>query len=102
MKTSDKALALCHAIERAGASEALTKASVLASELHTEILKWEAIERGCIDGAGRADLMEAIEEIASQDTTEEMHPSAHCEADFEGAYDHCIKVAREAQAAHAR
>lgn len=102
MKTSDKALALCHAIEAAGASEALTKASVLASELHTEILKWEAIERGCIAGAGRESLAEAIEEIASQDTTEEMHPSAHSEADFEAAYDRCIKVARDAQAAHAR
>jgi hypothetical protein len=102
MKTSEKALALCHAIEAAGASEALTKCSVLASELHTEIVKWEAIERGCIDGAGRASLLEAIEEIASQVTTSEMHPSAHCEADFEAAYDRCVKIARDAQAAHAR
>lgn len=34
---AEKALALCHAIEAAGASEALTKCSVLASELRKEI-----------------------------------------------------------------
>ena len=33
MNTSEKALALCHAIEAAGASEQLTNCSVLASEL---------------------------------------------------------------------
>lgn len=38
MKTSEKALALCYAIEAAGASEQLTKCSVLASELHHEIV----------------------------------------------------------------
>ncbi len=37
MTTSEKALALCHAIEAAGASEQLTKCNVLASELRTEI-----------------------------------------------------------------
>ena len=37
MKITDKSLALCHAIEAAGASEALTKCSVLASELHAEM-----------------------------------------------------------------
>lgn len=36
MKIKEQSLALCHAIEAAGASEALTKCSVLASELHTE------------------------------------------------------------------
>ena len=35
---SEKSLALCYAIEAAGASEALTKCSVLASELRTEIV----------------------------------------------------------------
>lgn len=40
-------------------------------------------------------LEEALEEIAHQDTTAEMHPSAHCEADFEAAYDKCIHVARD-------
>lgn len=35
--TSEKTLALCHAIEAAGASEQLTKCSVIASSLHTEI-----------------------------------------------------------------
>lgn len=38
MTTQEKSLALCHAIEAAGASEALTKCSVLASELRTEIV----------------------------------------------------------------
>lgn len=38
MNTSEKALALCHAIEAAGASEQLTKCSVLASELRAAIL----------------------------------------------------------------
>ena len=37
--TSKKALALCHAIEAAGASKELTKCSVLATELHAEIKK---------------------------------------------------------------
>lgn len=37
MTTSEKALVLCHAIEAAGASEQLTKCSVIASELRTEI-----------------------------------------------------------------
>lgn len=37
MKNTEKSLALCHAIEAAGASEALTKCSVLASELHAEM-----------------------------------------------------------------
>lgn len=36
MKNTEKSLALCHAIEAAGASEALTKCSVLASELYAE------------------------------------------------------------------
>lgn len=34
---AEKALALCHAIEAAGASEQLTKCSVLASELRADI-----------------------------------------------------------------
>lgn len=38
MNTSEKSLVLCYAIEAAGASEALTKCSVLASELRTEIV----------------------------------------------------------------
>lgn len=37
MTTSEKALALCHAIEVAGCSEQLTKCSVLASEIRTDI-----------------------------------------------------------------
>lgn len=37
MKTHEKALALYHAIEAAGASEQLTRISVLASELRKEI-----------------------------------------------------------------
>lgn len=45
--TSQKALALCHAIEAAGASEALTKCSVLASELHTEIQVKEKTATDC-------------------------------------------------------
>ena len=58
---------------------------------------------GAADCSAAGRILKARElEIASQDTTEEMHPSAHCEADFEAAYDRCIKVAREAQAAHAR
>lgn len=36
MKIKEQSLALCYAIEAAGASEALTKCSVLASELHAE------------------------------------------------------------------
>lgn len=36
MKIEKQSLALCHAIEAAGASEALTKCSVLASEMRTE------------------------------------------------------------------
>lgn len=36
MKIKEQSLALCHAIEAAGASEALTKCSVLASELLAE------------------------------------------------------------------
>jgi len=37
MTPSEKALALCHAIEAAGASEQLTKCSVLASELREQL-----------------------------------------------------------------
>lgn len=37
MKNAEKSLALCYAIEAAGASEVLTKCSVLASELHVEM-----------------------------------------------------------------
>ena len=36
MKIKNQSLALCYAIEAAGASEALTKCSVLASELNAE------------------------------------------------------------------
>lgn len=36
MKIKEQSIALCYAIEAAGASEALTKCSVLASELHSE------------------------------------------------------------------
>ena len=46
MKTpSEKALALCHAIEAAGASEQLTKCSVLASDLRADILRTEERDR---------------------------------------------------------
>lgn len=38
MNITEKSLALCQAIEAAGCSEALTKCSVLASELRTEIV----------------------------------------------------------------
>lgn len=38
MNITEKSLALCQAIEAAGCSEALTKCSVLASELHTELV----------------------------------------------------------------
>ena len=102
MKTSDKALALCNAIEAAGASEKLTKASLLASELRTEILKWEAIERGCIAGARRESLAEAIEEIAATETVEDMHPGDYTLYNVDEAHDRLIKIARDAQAAHAR
>lgn len=47
------------------------------------------------EGQKMLKLEEALEEIAAQDTTAEMHPSAHCEADFEAAYDKCIRVARD-------
>jgi|GEM_PF-4464375 len=47
MTTSKKALALCHAIEAAGASKALTKCSVLASELHAELRKQATPCRAC-------------------------------------------------------
>ena len=36
MKLTETSLALCQAIEAAGASEQLTKCSVLATELHAE------------------------------------------------------------------
>lgn len=48
MKTSEKALALCHAIEAAGTSEQLTKCSVLASELKTEIESQETTITDCV------------------------------------------------------
>jgi len=47
MTTPKKALALCHAIEAAGASKALTKCSVLASELHAELSKQATPCRAC-------------------------------------------------------
>ena len=43
MKIKDQSLALCYAIEAAGASEALTKCSVLASELLTEAKRLEEL-----------------------------------------------------------
>ena len=43
MKIKNQSLALCHAIEAAGASEALTKCSVLASELLTEAKRLEEL-----------------------------------------------------------
>lgn len=43
MKNTEKSLALCHAIEAAGASEALTKCSVLASEIHAEAVRLEKL-----------------------------------------------------------
>lgn len=45
-------------------------------------------------------LLEALEEIASQVLTSEMHPSMHVEADFEEAYDRMIRIARGAKATH--
>lgn len=48
MTTSQKALALCHAIEAAGASEQLTKCSVLASELRLQIQREEHRNRTVI------------------------------------------------------
>lgn len=43
MKITEQSLALCYAIEAAGASEALTKCSVLASELHAEAKRLSAL-----------------------------------------------------------
>jgi hypothetical protein len=40
--TTEKALALCHAIEAAGASEQLTACSVLASDILADVQKLEA------------------------------------------------------------
>lgn len=37
--TSEKALALCYAIEAAGASEQLTRCSVLESQVHADVKK---------------------------------------------------------------
>ncbi len=44
MKTTEKALELCHAIEAAGASEELTKCSVIASDLRCEISHLETLK----------------------------------------------------------
>lgn len=46
MNTTEKALELCHAIEAAGASEQLTKCSVLASALRAEVAQLETVAAG--------------------------------------------------------
>lgn len=51
--TSEKASALCHAIEAAGASEQLTKCSVLASELRSEIQRNEMTMTKCAESLNR-------------------------------------------------
>lgn len=53
MTTSQKALALCSAIEAAGASDQLTKCSVLASEIRGEIEAKETTIKNCADSLNR-------------------------------------------------
>jgi hypothetical protein len=48
-----------------------------------------------IAAADRIEQLEAaLREIARQHTLEEMAPEDYCDGDFEGAYDHMVKIAR--------
>jgi len=79
MKIKEQSLALCHAIEAAGASEALTKCSVLASELLTEAkrlaeiadkMKRFAAENYPPDEFGRVDFARMLLEGYAQEMAE--------------------------------
>lgn len=63
MNITEKALSLCHAIEAAGASEPLTKCSVLAAELHSALQREDAIADNTI--AQRDAAEEAADKLAS-------------------------------------
>lgn len=79
MKIKEQSLALCYAIEAAGASEALTKCSVLASELHAEAkriaeladrMKRFAAENYPPDEKGQVDFVRVLLEGYAQEMTE--------------------------------
>jgi len=88
--TTEKALALCHAIEAAGASEQLTACSVLASEILADVQKLEAAtcefipkkthtelwQEGQTGAAFQAALWEADQLRARVATAEELSAAA--------------------------
>ncbi len=79
MKIKEQSLALCYAIEAAGASEALTKCSELASELLTEArrlreladrMKRFAAENYPPDDKGQLDFVRVLLECYAQEMAE--------------------------------
>lgn len=79
MKIKQQSIELCYAIEAAGASEALTKCSVLASELNTEAkrlaeladkMKRFAAENYPPNEAGQVDFVRVVLEGYAQEMTE--------------------------------
>jgi len=84
MKIKTQSLALCYAIEAAGASEALTKCSVLASEVHTEAkrlaeladkMKRFAAENYPTDDKGQVDFVRVLLEGYAQEMVEPDEPN---------------------------
>ena len=84
MKIKNQSLALCYAIEAAGASEALTKCSVLASELNTEAkrladladrMKRFAAENYQPDDKGQVDFVRVLLEGYAQEMVEPDEPN---------------------------
>ena len=76
MKIKQQSIELCYAIEAAGASEALTKCSVLASELNTEAkrlaeladkMKRFAAENYPPNEAGQVDFVRVVLEGYAQE-----------------------------------
>lgn len=79
MKIKQQSIELCYAIEAAGASEALTKCSVLASELNTEAkrlaeladkMKRFAAENYPPNEAGQVDFVRVVLDGYAQEMTE--------------------------------